>query len=364
MKQNVLHSVQTLRGVAALLVVVLHTFVHLEARDQISAVPVLVDVGRAGVDIFFVISGFIMILISGNSFGKRGAALNFLIKRAIRIVPTYWLYTLLMAALLFSLPHLFSDGKSFQPLHLATSLAFIPWPNSVGQLKPVLPVGWTLNYEMYFYLVFAALLFLRKEVFIPLLALVMLTGLLVGVWTANLHPAFSVVTSPMLIEFLMGCTIGIFARRRDVRISTPIAAMLALTGAVLLVLTGLVDTSHIPRPIRWGVPSALLVAGAVFLERAGALSTHSLLAKLGDSSYSLYLSHLFTINAVGKIWATAFGSMYELFVPVAITVSAVVGYAAYRLIENPVTVYLNACHARWVTRTSGIPVAATAQQEA
>ena len=115
MKQNTLHSIQALRGIAALLVVVLHSYVYLEARNIIPKVPTLVDSGRAGVDIFFVISGFIMVLISGNSFGKPGAPQRFLIRRIIRIVPIYWFYTLLMAILLFTLPHLFSAGKFFSP---------------------------------------------------------------------------------------------------------------------------------------------------------------------------------------------------------------------------------------------------------
>ena len=99
--RKTLYSIQVLRGVAALFVVVLHAYVHLEARSLIPEVPSFVNSGRAGVDIFFVISGFIMVYISGNKFGKKGVALDFLVKRIIRVVPIYWVYTLLMAAFLF-----------------------------------------------------------------------------------------------------------------------------------------------------------------------------------------------------------------------------------------------------------------------
>jgi len=177
-KQTTLYSIQALRAIAASLVVVLHTYAYLEARDLISSTPDLVESGRAGVDIFFVISGFIMTYISGDSFGKPSASKDFLIKRIIRIVPIYWFYTLIMAALLLLVPHLFSDGKSFDLTHAITSFLFIPWENNSGFLKPVLQVGWTLNFEMYFYLIVTLLLFFGKTFFLQSLSIILLGGVL------------------------------------------------------------------------------------------------------------------------------------------------------------------------------------------
>lgn len=207
--RGTLYSVQVLRGVAALLVVVLHAYVHLEARDIIPDVPLPVNSGRAGVDIFFVISGFIMVYISGDKFGRAGAPLDFLVKRVIRVVPIYWFYTLLMASFLFFAPHLFSHGKTFDATHLLASLAFIPWQDSLGNIKPILQVGWTLNYEMYFYVVFAFLLIFSARFFLVLLVSILLAGFFAGQVFDSIPPVFSVMTSSLLIEFLMGCLIGI-----------------------------------------------------------------------------------------------------------------------------------------------------------
>jgi exopolysaccharide production protein ExoZ len=342
MKQNTLHSIQTLRGIAALLIVVFHSYVHLEARDIIPDIPTLVSSTRTGVDIFFVISGFIMVFISGDSFGKPGAPQKFFIRRIIRIVPIYWLYTLCMAALLLLVPQYFSHGKSFSTSHLAASLTFIPWPNNIGQIKPVLQVGWTLNFEMYFYLVFTFLLFLSKKVFLPLLTTIMVGGFIAGLVMPTQNSIYYVITSPLLIEFLLGCMIGLYCQRQEtLGVSAGSSIFMVIAGAVLLLLTGIVDTTQVPRIVKWGIPSALLVAGAIFLERNGKIYHHSLLAKLGDSSYSLYLTHIFSINAVGKVWAMVFGSRYDIFIGVAITVSIVIGYIGYLVVEKPTTTYLN-----------------------
>jgi len=207
-RQDTIYSLQALRALAATMVVLFHAYVHLDVRNIIAGISALVDAGRAGVDIFFVISGFIMVYISRDSFGKPGASRDFIIRRTIRVVPVYWFYTFLIATILYMLPQLFSEGKSFSLEHLVASLLFVPWQNSIGDIKPVLNVGWTLNFEMYFYLLFALMLPLKQQLFLPLLSLVMLCGATAG-FTGGPYPTLlHVVTSPMLIEFLTGCFIG------------------------------------------------------------------------------------------------------------------------------------------------------------
>lgn len=344
--KNTIHSIQALRAIAAALVVVLHCFVHLHVRHRIPGIPSLVDAGRAGVDIFFVISGFIMVYISADNFQKEGASKDFFVKRLIRIAPTYWLYTLLMAALLFSFPYLFSDNKEFSLGHLLASLSFIPWNNSVGEPKPVLPVGWTLNFEMYFYLIFAFLLIFSRRYFIPLLTALLLGGIAAGFMLTLDSPVYYVVTSSLLIEFLLGCIIGLIYKRQMT--PPPVAcAILAISGAGLLIATGIYDASGIARFVKWGIPGALVVAGVIFLERSNKLSVPAFLVKLGNSSYSLYLTHLFTINAAGKVWSMTFGAMYEVFIPVAILAAISVGHAAYLLFERPLTNFLNNAYTRY-----------------
>ncbi len=339
--KNTLYSIQVLRGIAATLVVIFHSYIHLQARNIIPNLPVLVDSGRAGVDIFFVISGFIMVYISGENFGKVGAARDFFIRRVIRIVPIYWMYTLLMAFFLLTLPHLVSSGKTFNLTHLEASLLFIPWENNVGYIKPTLGVGWTLNFEMYFYAIFAVSLFFSKRYLAPFLAAVMTGGLLAGQLFGPVSPIFYVMTSPLLVEFLAGCIIGALCLRRDVFLPGYLCIMLMLAGVTSLLLTGIVEPRGVPRVVLWGIPAAAIVTGAVFYEKRTKINFHHLLTKLGDSSYSLYLTHIFTINAVGLVWSRVFHALRGGFVVVAIMSSMVAGYFAYLIIERPLTSYLN-----------------------
>lgn len=341
--KDTLYSLQALRAIAAAMVVVFHSYVHLDARGIIAGIPAIIDAGRAGVDIFFVISGFIMVYISKDNFGKPGAPTDFLVRRIIRVVPVYWFYTFLIASILLSVPHLFSQGKSFGLNHLIASLLFIPWQNSIGDIKPVLNVGWTLNFEMYFYCIFAMTLLLEKRYFLPQLSIVMLCGATAGLTGGPYPPLLNVITSPLLLEFLAGCLIGSGYVRR---FYTPkyLGIVLLIAGASLLVLSAIFGVIDAPRIIKWGIPSVLIVSGALLVERSGIASFPSLLVKLGDSSYSLYLSHIFTISAIGKLWVTFFGSMYGVFIVVATAGSILVGHISYVMLEKPMTRYLNSIY--------------------
>ena len=343
--KNTLHSIQALRAFAAILVVVLHSFVHLQVRHLIPTVPALVSTGRVGVDIFFVISGFIMVYISEERFGAKGASSDFLCRRIIRVAPTYWLYSLVMGALLFSFPHSFSEGKTFSAAHMLASMSFIPWANSLGHIKPVLNVGWTLNYEMYFYCIFAILLLFGRKYMLPLLSLILLSGAMAGALIRPQAPIFSVVTSSLPIEFLFGCFIAVTYRRRP-KLSPALCLVLIFSGIGMLVMTGVWGAPGVPRAIKWGTGSALLVAGMLFLESNGKLHVPAFVTALGNSSYSLYLTHLFTINALGEAWTLLIGRDYELFLVVAIATSVFAGHVAYRLIERPLTSYLHRLYYR------------------
>jgi peptidoglycan/LPS O-acetylase OafA/YrhL len=346
-----IYSLQMLRAVAAALVLLAHCQNFLHARGQIAGLNPWIHFGSVGVDIFFVISGFIMVFVSVGKFEQPGASRDFMIRRVIRVVPMYWLYTLIIGALLFAFPHYFSGGKQFAVAHFAASLFFVPWGNDTELIKPVLGVGWTLNFEMYFYLVFALLLVAPAKLFLPLLSFVMLAGIALGEWFGMNNFLLSVVTSPLVIEFLIGCLIGVIYMK-GVVISRFPATLLLLAGIVgfifgstpLLASIGL-DVGHpvgdYERLVKWGVPAGLLITGIVYLEQLKAIRINRLLVELGDSSYSLYLTHIFVINAVGVLWIRLFHEHYNAYMAFAFIASIVVGHLAYLLIEKPVTRYLN-----------------------
>ena len=331
------------------MVVVLHVFVYLHVRNLIPEVPELVKVGRAGVDIFFVISGFIMVWINKDTISSIGASRDFLVKRIIRIAPIYWLYTLLMASLVISFPHLVSEGKTVTLEHLGASLLFLPYENNIGQIKPTLNVGWTLNFEMYFYIIFSVILLFKKRYLLLSLSAIMLTGIVFGEFIERDTAATFVVTSPLLLEFLMGCIIALLYKS-TLHMPTWIWALLAVLGFFGLFANSIISFSgHYARVLNFGVPGALIVMGAVFLERNSALRVGPLFVSLGNSSYSLYLSHVFTVSAFGKIWSMlfGFGVLNEVFMVLAIITAIAVGHAGYVLVERPLTSKLNAGYRNW-----------------
>jgi len=163
-------SIQALRAIAAIAVVFCHAQGHLIGFQKKyglgDAWLNLVDpfrVGQCGVDIFFVISGFIMALVTNDMHKRKGAIEDFAQKRLVRIFPPYWIWTFVMLFLLFFFPQFFSI-RTFALKEAVLSLLLIPYSPSSANTSPVLSVGWTLSYEMYFYaLVCVGLLFSRKQ---------------------------------------------------------------------------------------------------------------------------------------------------------------------------------------------------------
>ena len=156
-----LERLQALRFIAAAAIVVRHIFMELdqhgiayEMRDAFAAVP-----WGAGVDVFFVISGFVITFGAVAKEPSARASGNFIVRRLIRLWPTYALFTVLMLVAMVFVPDVL-EHPTIDPAHTAASFAFIPWPEpGDGHYYPVLGQGWTLNYEMFFYVCFAATMF-------------------------------------------------------------------------------------------------------------------------------------------------------------------------------------------------------------
>jgi len=283
-----------------------------------------------GVDIFFVISGIIMTILADGQFGSAGAARRFLLRRIIRIVPIYWLFAALMIATILLLPAQVRYSQA-DPTSIVTSLMFVPWPRGDGQIVPILAQGWTLNYEAFFYVAFALALVHRR-------GLALLVAGFVGL--ALLHPfiALSAVaprfwTDPIILEFVAG--IGLAkAWLRGFRTGPWVAALLG--GAALLLFTAAAPLAlgEIGRPVAAGIPAALLAAAFLF---AAPSATPGPLVRAvafaGDASYTLYLSHSFTINAVLLL----LGGRSSGWVAMAIAVAAAMFAALifHSMVERP-----------------------------
>ena len=282
-------------------------------------------IGAAGVDVFFVISGFIIWRIAAD--GPAPGA--FLWRRVTRVAPAYWIATLAVAALALAWPRLVPQ-VSLSPRHLILSLGFIQHTDPRGLVFPLLPPGWSLNYEAVFYLIVTAALFapsaLRLRLVVGALACVMAFGFL--------HPPiYELGANPMMLQFAAGAGLARAHRTLD-RAGPRTGLALALAGLALLVamaLTGL--RSELFRPLLWGLPATLIVAGALGLERTlGARLPHAL-TRLGDASYAVYLCHFPTVALVATLLSPLTGA---LFVAAAIAASLAAGLAFHRFVERPV----------------------------
>lgn len=289
-------GVQILRFVAAMLVVVMHVTQAISIHITGQGEHRFWAPGGSGVDIFFVISGFVMAIttqrLPSTGPARLAAAWVFIKRRILRIVPLYWFYTLLKAALLLAVPALASKSV-FDGGHLAASLLFIPAMSPSGLIQPTLQVGWTLNFEMLFYTVFAIAIALGAPR-IRFCLLVFLTLFLAG----QHFPQTTVLAfyaQNVIFEFILGVAIAWFYTRRG---PLPPAVSVAFLVAGALFMFGPDWSSWTQRLFPWGLGAAALVLGVVGLERWIAKAPGARpLAFLGDASYSLYLAHAFVVPA-------------------------------------------------------------------
>lgn len=348
-RQNItIPDLQILRFVAAALVLISHVqhealkgrFLNLDGYHPWSAIFF-----AGGVDIFFVISGFIMYTISRNDFGEPAAAKYFLLRRLIRVGPPYWIFT---TAMIFA-AYIFTAHVTHSELdagHVIASYFFLPYQNPYGGPYPVLMLGWTLNYEAYFYLVFAAALLFPRKIGLALLLLVI--GGMAAFGMAGMIDTmpFSYWSDPIVIEFLFGIGLAML-RAGGVRLPRGVgAALIALGfGAMWLLMQQEIAGNYWHLRALWMGGPALLICGGVVLaaERGGQPSVgRRRLVLLGDASYSIYLSHPFALNGVALLWYEAGGPDNPwLYVWTALVISVIIGVAVHLLVEKPLTAYLN-----------------------
>lgn len=329
-------SVQALRGIAALLVVLFHLRI-VEARygEGTPLLPEMLRFADGGVDLFFVISGFIMATITSGAFRGVGAGTRFMARRTWRIVPLYWFYTTVVVVLMAFAPGI--ANSSYQDQGVVAS--YLLWPQ---EQLPLLTVGWTLIHEMYFYLVVAAVLASGQERLLrPALAawaaLVLVANMLPAIGT----PWYALVTNAMTLEFIAGAWLGLCWRKIPAQLGGPLLCAGAAGFAVALPALHLADAEQGPvlRTLVFGTASLLVVAGAVLQESRGSFPVPAWLKAVGDSSYSLYLSHVFVISATARLWhrsglADAWWH-HAIFLASALGLSVLVGLASWRWLERP-----------------------------
>lgn len=332
MKRERLLGLQYLRAVAALMVAYYHLTLQIPAYTSFLAFTkwVKTDYFSEAVPVFFVVSGFVM-YISGIDSGP----VTFAWRRIARIVPLYWILTIAIVVLAASVPGLLHHATA-SPRYVLKSLLFIPYrnPAAQNQVFPILGPGWSLDYEMFFYAVFAAALCCAARWRLAVICLALIGSFTIGeVFPAIRSSVYGAeYTSPLLLTFISGIFIGWGYRRKLIRIRPWIGWCLTVAGLLMLVIAGL------PEWIRSELVPAGIVVGVVSLDAAGAVPDWSFLRRLGDASYSIYLVHLFAFDALAKVWThLGFDGRVSAICFASICMAAAVGLAllTYTYIEKP-----------------------------
>ena len=337
--------IQFLRGLAALSVAFLHAqhdALSLAQRtgqtfEAFTRLPFM-----AGVDMFFVISGFIMVYASRPLFGKPDSRGVFLARRIARVAPLYWTVTTFYLAVALAAPFVLNQPQPSGWMVIASYL-FIPVMRADGLVQPVYSLGWTLNYEMFFYVLFAAVIVLPiRSAMVSLLVLLAALALL---GTFRLPPTLAFWTDPIILEFAFGAALG-WLQSRGVTLNRWWRWALVVLGLGLLAAVGS-KPGAVPllRPLLWGLPVAMLVAAAALREdRTWAASLFTrFCAFLGDISYAIYLIHPFVIRGVEEVavrsgLAAILGPVGFIMVALAGTVAA--AFLIHQAFEKPATAYL------------------------
>lgn len=321
-----LNSIQALRALAAWLVVFHHYIQVVHSNNLQGRLPEALQVyGALGVDLFFIISGFVIYL---SSIGKNITPGIFAMHRIARIVPAYWIYTGILATTLIIDPT-FLKLTHFNTEFLLKSLFFIPTANPSGiGIYPLLPVGWTLNYEMIFYCVFLLSFYFPRKLQVITIAISLF---LLSTVASHLGGEFSFYGNKIIYEFLFGIMIAILYKKGVVQ-KIPAFASFAMILIAIGMLIHFGQVSH--DAFKTGIPCAMLLLSIVSLERF--TPKLELLKNLGDWSYSTYLCHVLVMCFFMKIQ-----KRFELndgvtlvFIVMGILV---VSYSSFRWVEKPIS---------------------------
>lgn len=297
--KSTLYFIQYFRGIAALLVVLWHGSIFLGPYGDGIGGILFSPGGSMGVDLFFIISGFIMVYATTLLAGGKRDAIEFFVNRFTRIVPVYFIFTI---ATFFIENQTNNNSQSVS--RLVKSLLFIPDGGGFGPVYgwPTVVVGWTLNYEVYFYIVFGISLLLGKLrwlfLFSSILSAIYILPMLAG---RTINPLigssyeFSItylnlITNPIILLFLIGVVIGIIYNTK-ITINKSLAIILMLVSLSMVVTQYSLHYNTEHGYDNWGITLIPMVLCFAIASKTVQIPKISILKFLGDISYSLYLTH-------------------------------------------------------------------------
>jgi exopolysaccharide production protein ExoZ len=328
-----LQGLQLGRGLAALTVICDHSIDHSLGS---SASDVWQLGARYGVTLFFIISGFIMVQTTGTG---RFDPLGFISRRIRRVAPIYWIATLLVAALALLAPALFKR-TTFDLTHLIASLAFAPMydPAQTGQIWPMVRLGWTINYEMAFYAVFALTFALGLSARVTVISTLFIGCFIIGQLVTFDNAAAVFYTRIDILGFVCGLWLGLLQLRGRLRLAAAAPGLLLASSLVAFAAIAFNYTAIRALPATQLALIAICTSHVALLlilvDQRGRPAARALLY-IGDASFSIYLFHMFALGAVTAVGRRLPDYMTGPTIVAAGLAGISIGILAYELIERP-----------------------------
>ena len=339
--------IEACRGVAATAVVLYHVARHLDANYGMPSLKAAFQFGHAGVDLFFVISGFIILFVHFDDVGKPERMRRYAGRRLTRVLPLYW------TAVALTIAKRSAGGHGIPLGDVAWAILPVPiFPD------PALGVAWTLQYEFVFYVAFCALIMNRLAG-----AVLMVAWLAVVVAVAGLADRIGLPEAYWglyNLEFFAGMAVAYRLRNS----SLPRYKIVLGAGILLFAMTSVADDLGWLvgygsfAILAYGLPSALIVLGGAEASRRSSIRVPIILRTLGAASYSIYLFHFILIGTIWQLWlATGLDRM----VPPAISFvvfssgAVVAGIVISRLVEYPLMRLIRGIFAKlWLQKTARV----------
>ncbi|MGV7210600.1 acyltransferase family protein [Oxalobacteraceae bacterium A2-2] len=345
------YGVQILRFIAATLVVIDHFVGNILQNWKNSESYYEPYFGAVGVMVFFAISGFVMVKSQYNTFGSIGSAGDFFIRRLIRILPLYAIATTLQYI------NKINGGPDFRFLNFLKSIFFIPFQMSGGQYRPILGQGWTLNLEMFFYLVFAASLCLPRIKGLLLSVLTFLILALCSFHAEKLNVIFRFYASTILLFFVCGMLVALL----PVNALRPKKSGMSTLGVAVIIIIFMTSISHSFDYQVWLCIMLPLVCVVLYLALAYQPVSQGwwvrIMSKLGDASYSTYLFHTFVLGGMkilsNSVTEGQYGNLVALTLLCCVAAN-LLGLVVYRFIEMPLTNTVKDMALSWIDRWMGV----------
>lgn len=341
-KPNEIVGLQFMRYLAALAVLVDHLIVAICDSGALSKswLPFAYKLGDVGVFLFFAISGFVMVLSNRDKFQVRYNSIDFFVRRLIRIWPMYFVATIVV----FGMKYGTDPSVTFE--NLLKSLSFIPYVDANDLYRPILGKGWTLNYEMFFYVIFAACLALPKRAGLLAAGFVLLMlGICEGTGSGTLWRFYA---NGIVLYFLVGIALAYIVRETQVKWAHSRRAEIAMISGVLLFVLLLYLNIVVQPSIALQGLMLLLTFGSLYCvcfsdSTFASPRFTSLISLLGDSSYCLYLFHGFFFFALKPILKHSGAAALMISLPLIVILVTAACILIHLCLEKPVNrIMLNA----------------------